>query len=77
MNYIIFNQPTKLSELDNYAFYYNSLAFEAAPLLEGGSEYASKWKVSLPSYLKPRMMLVSGNRENTSMGMMVICSELF
>ena len=51
MNYIIFNQPTKLSELDNYAFYYNSLAFEAAPLLEGGSEYASKWKVSLPAFL--------------------------
>ena len=50
MNYIIFNQPTKLSELDNYAFYYNSLAFEAAPLLEGGSEYASKW-VSLPASL--------------------------
>ena len=51
MNYIIFNQPTKLSELDNYEFYYNSLAFKAAPLLEGGSEYANKWKVSLPTFL--------------------------
>ena len=49
MNYIIFNQPTKLSELDNYEFYYNSLAFKAAPL-EGGSEYANKWKVSLPTF---------------------------
>ena len=51
MNYTIFNQPTKLSELDNYEFYYNSLAFKAAPLLEGGSEYANKWKVSLPTFL--------------------------
>ena len=51
MNYIIFNQPSKLSELDNYEFYYNSLAFKAAPLLEGGSNYAKKWKVSLPTFL--------------------------
>ncbi|MFL2912078.1 MAG: TIR domain-containing protein [Opitutales bacterium] len=51
MNYIIFNQPSKLPELDNYEFYYNSLAFEAAPLLEGGSDYANKWKVSLPTFL--------------------------
>ena len=51
MNYIIFNQPSKLSELDNYEFYYNSLAFKAAPLLEGGSDYANKWKVSLPTFL--------------------------